>query len=150
MDHVRADDLVARPALPGEEPDRERPFQPAVRKLCLDKRGHGTVGHETLLADGGTEVLVLEQDLDGLVELVSIWQRLVASLRDLHRALDVVEASGGQYYPIVGVIVDRSAITVRGHWLIRFVFDRRCKESNREQLVTRPSQLLLDRRIIQY
>src|SRR5829696_7907167 len=100
MDHVRADDLVARPALPGEEPDRERPLQPAVRKLCLDKRRHRTVGHETLLADGGTEVLVLEQDLDGVVELVSIWYRLITSLRDLNRTLDVVEASSGKHYPV--------------------------------------------------
>jgi hypothetical protein len=72
VDHVRADDLVARSAFPGEKPNRERALHAAVRELCLDEGRHG--------ADGGTEVLVLEQDLDGLVELVSIWQWLVASL----------------------------------------------------------------------
>jgi hypothetical protein len=59
---------------PGEKPDRERPLQAAVRELRLDERGHRRVGHDTLLADGGTEVLVLEQDLDGFVELFPVRQ----------------------------------------------------------------------------
>jgi hypothetical protein len=140
---------VARPALPGHEPDGERALHAAVRELRLDEGGHGTVRRETLLLDGGTEVLVLVQNLDGLVELLPGGYRLAAYNRDLQRARDVVETSAGHHRPVVGVVVDRGPVTVRGRRLVRLALDLGIQQPDVEQPVPRPVQVLLDRRVIQ-
>src|SRR3712207_9267831 len=98
MDHVRPDDLVSRSVALRDEPDRYGALHAAVGKLRVDERGHGCVWNQTLVADLGTEVFILEQDLDGLVELFAGRQGLVARLRDLDR-FPIVETSGGLDYP---------------------------------------------------
>src|SRR5215207_4063896 len=148
MDHVRANDLVPRSVVLREQPDRDGPLHAAVRELRVDERGHGCVGYETPVTDRGTEVVILENDLDGLLELFAGRQRLVARLLDLDR-VRVVEAPGGQDYPVVVVVVDRRAVAIRRRRLVGFAPPRGLDELNREQPAPLPVQTLPDRRVLE-
>src|SRR5829696_9963226 len=78
-DHVHADDLVAGFFTSGEEQDREGSLYTTVRARRLGDQGrHSGLRLDPLVADLGTKIGILTQDIDGFFELFSGWKRLVA------------------------------------------------------------------------
>jgi hypothetical protein len=57
---------------------------------------------------------------------------------------------GGQHNPVVGVVVDRGSIAIRGHRPVGFTSEGGVKEFDREHSAACFAQIILDRRVIRH
>jgi hypothetical protein len=125
--------------LRGQQPDGERPFDPPVGQLRLHHGGHGRVRREQPFPYRQAELRMAGYDLDRGRHLFRAGQWLLPGLLDPGPP-GVVERTGHQDRPVVGVVVERRAEPVRQRRLVGLL--RRRQQLGREEAVVGTGQVL--------